>query len=424
MRVKITFKWKKIIKEFEANWMAEDKKAQIKEAIRQLHAGVPPDQVKERFRQVLESTSSLEIAKIEEELAKEGIKREEMRKLCDVHLAIFREQLEKQKLDLTPAQPISILMEEHKIMLQLAGQLISAANKVLRVSDMRYVADEIHTVTHIAEDYVDSEKHYLREENVLFPVIERHGITEPPAIMWTEHDQIREQKKKFHKIVQNLSENSFQDFKEQLWETAKALDNMLSSHFYKENNILFPAALSVITEQEWLEIRKEFDEIGYCCFTPPDLTVAPPLQAETVPAQIHEGILQFETGSLTKEQLDGLLNTLPIDVTFVDANDVVRYFSKPEKRIFVRTKAIIGRKVQMCHPEKSVHVVNRILESFKSGKKNFAEFWINFNNHLIHIRYFAVRDNNGKYLGTIEVTQDITDIKKIEGERRLLDWNE
>jgi DUF438 domain-containing protein len=403
--------------------MTEDKKAAIKEAIRQLHAGVPPEQVKERFRQVLEGTDSLEIAKIEEELAKEGMKREEMRRLCDVHLAIFKEQLEKQKPNLAPSQPISILMEEHKIMLQLAERLTSVANKVLKVGDMRYVTEEIHTVTHIAEDFTDAEKHYLREENVLFPAIEKHGITEPPAIMWMEHDQIREQKKKLHKLIQDLNETIFQNFKEQLWETAKSLGNLLSSHFYKENNILFPAALTVVTEQEWMAIRKEFDEIGYCCFTPPELT-APTPQIEAAKAPAPEGVLQFETGSLTKAQLDGLLDTLPVDVTFVDADDAVRYFSKPETRIFVRTKAIIGRKVQMCHPEKSVHIVNRIVESFKTGKKDVAEFWINLNNRLIHIRYFAVRDKNGKYLGTLEVSQDVTGIKKIEGEKRLLDWKE
>lgn len=405
--------------------MFEDKKAQIKEALRQLHAGAPPEQVKAKFKQVLESTSSLEIAKIEEELIKEGVKREDLRRLCDVHLALFKEQLEKQASDLTPTQPIRILMEEHKIMLKQVEQLLTIANKLAKVSDIRYVADEIHTVTHIAEEFVDSEKHYLREENVLFPVIEKHGITEPPAIMWMEHDQIRSHKKKLRQLVQDLSETSFENFKIQLLDTATLLSNQLSSHFYKENNILFPAALTVITDQEWLEIRKEFDEIGYCCFTPAELTTSPVLQTETATVNVpSEGNLQFETGNLTKEELDGLLNTLPVDITFVDANDAVKYFSKPDKRIFVRTKAVLGRKVQMCHPEKSVHVVNRILNAFKTGKKDYAEFWINLNNRLIHIRYFAVRDRNGKYLGTLEVSQDITDIKKLEGERRLLNWTE
>jgi len=157
-----------------------------------------------------------------------------------------------------------------------------------------------------------------------------------------------------------------------------------------------------------------------------DKKTTPAPQRETVQAQTQTpaGILQFETGSLTKEQLDGLLSALPVDITFVDANDTVRYFNKPEKRIFVRTKAVLGRKVQMCHPQKSLHVVNKIVESFKSGKKSVAEFWINLNNRFVHIRFFAVRDENGKYLGTMEVVQDLTDIKKLEGEKRLLDWKE
>ena len=135
-----------------------------------------------------------------------------------------------------------------------------------------------------------------------------------------------------------------------------------------------------------------------------------------------EGMLQFETGSLSKEEVEAVLDSLPIDISFIDKEDRVKYFNKAEGRIFVRTKAVIGRKVQLCHPQKSVHVVNKILEAFKTGKKDVAEFWISLNNRLILIRYFAVRDKNGKYLGTVEVTQDITDIKKIQGEKRLLDW--
>jgi len=135
-----------------------------------------------------------------------------------------------------------------------------------------------------------------------------------------------------------------------------------------------------------------------------------------------EGMLQFETGSLSKEEAEAVLDSLPVDISFIDKEDRVKYFNKAEGRIFVRTKAVIGRKVQLCHPQKSVHVVNKILEAFKTGKKDVAEFWINLNDRLILIRYFAVRDMNGKYSGTVEVTQDITDIKKIQGEKRLLDW--
>jgi len=407
--------------------LAENQKRMLKEVIMQLHAGASPQEVRERFRQVLEGVSPVEIARIEQELVKEGMPREEIRKLCDVHLAVFREQLEKQKLDVPSGHPIGILMEEHKIMLQFAEKLGIITNEVQQVSDISYVGDEIHQVEHIAEDFLDAEKHYLREENVLFPNLEKHGITEPPSIMWTEHNQIREKKKQLRKQIENCNSMSFQDFKKQLGETAESLSSILPSHFFKENSILFPAALRVITNEEWKDIRKGFDEIGYCCFTPPSLTAAP-LTEETEEAKLAleavEGILQFETGSLTKEELEALLNSLPVDITFVDKDDTVKYFNKAEKRVFVRTKAIIGRKVQLCHPQKSIHVVNRILEDFKAGKKDVAEFWIPMNNRLIHIRYFAVRDTNGKYLGTLEVTQDITDIKKIEGEKRLLDWKD
>ena len=134
------------------------------------------------------------------------------------------------------------------------------------------------------------------------------------------------------------------------------------------------------------------------------------------------GIVRFENGTLIKNQLDVLLNTLPVEITFIDENDTVRYFNKPEKIIFLRTKAIIGRKVQNCHPPKSVDTVIKIVESFKSGKKNLAEFWINMGNRKVHIRFFAAKDQVGKYLGAMEVVQDITDIQKLKDEKRLLEW--
>jgi DUF438 domain-containing protein len=404
--------------------ISEDKKRMLKEIIKQLHAGVPPEEVKEKFGHMLENVSSTEIAKIEQELIKEGMPRQEIQRLCDVHMEVFREQLGKQKLEIPTGHPINILMEEHKIMLQLAEKLNTISNKLQKISDKSYVGKEIHDVEHISEDFRDSEKHYLREENVLFPYLEKHGITEPPAIMWMEHNQIREKKKQLGKLVEDYDSTDFQSFKEQLGETAEALSNLLPNHFFKENNILFPTALRVVTEEEWKEARKEFDEIGYCCFTPQVLTATPKTEGEEETAVPPEGLLQFETGSLSKEELEALLDSLPIDITFVDKTDSVKYFSKAEKRVFVRTKSVIGRKVQLCHPQKSIHIVNKIVEAFKTGKKDVAEFWINMSNRLIHIRYFAVRDKNGKYLGTMEVTQDLTDIKKIEGERRLLDWKE
>jgi len=403
--------------------MDAEKKRALKEIIKQLHSGASPDQVKERFRQVLTGVTPEEIAKIENELVKEGMPREEIQQLCDVHLAVFREQLGKQELNVPVGHPVGILMEEHKIMLQLAEKLAAVTNKVQSVKDVNYVSEEIHNLEHVARDFTDSEKHYLREENVIFPILEKHGVTEPPAIMWMEHNQIREKKKQLNSLVGSFSTASFTSFKKQLTEITEALSSIIPSHFYKENNILFPTALQVFSEQEWTDARREFDEIGYCCFTPAHVTAIPQKLKKTQ-ASPSEGVLQFETGSLSKEEMEAVLNGLPIDISFVDADDTVKYFNKAEKRIFVRTKAVIGRKVQMCHPQKSVHIVNKILDAFKKGEKDSAEFWITMNNRLVHIRYFAIRDKNGKYLGTMEVTQDLTDLKKIEGQRRLLDWKD
>jgi len=408
--------------------LAENKKRMLKELMKQLHAGVSPTEVKEKFKQVLEGVSPLEIAKIEEELIKEGLPREEIQRLCDVHLAVFREQLEKQTPEVAPENPINILMEEHKVLLQILEKLSTLSNRVQQAGDASRIGEEISQMKKIANDLLDAEKHYLREENVLFPILEKHGVKEPPAIMWMEHNQIREKKKQLRNLLNNYDAMNFQDFKTQLAETTQFLNKTLSSHVFKENNILLPTAMRVFTEQELKNARRQFDEVGYCSFTPQHLiaiSLVKEIKEQRPEAGIApEGLLRFITGTLSKDEVEAVLDNLPVDITFVDKEDTVRYFSKSKERIFVRTEAVLGRKVQQCHPQKSVHVVNKILNSFKSGKKDTAEFWIQKDNRLIHIRYFAVRNKEGKYLGTMEVTQDITDLKKIEGEKRLLDWKD
>jgi PAS domain S-box-containing protein len=409
--------------------MTEERKAILKRLIKELHSGASTQEVKEKVKQYSKDVSPTEIAKIEDELVKEGMPREELQRLCDVHLEVFREQLEKEKPqeEIPLDNPVNILLEEHKIMTRFLEELSTIIENIRRSENKSYVEQVMPQLKHIAEDFLDAEKHYLREENVLFPILERHGITEPPAIMWTEHTRLREEKKHFHRLLQDYDKMDFEDFKAQLCKVATTLYEILSSHFFKENNILFPTAIQVVTEQEWTDARREFDEIGYCCFTPEPLIAKPAATIAKVTEQkplkaVSERVLQFDTGSLTKEEIEAILDTLPVDITFVDKNDAVKYFNKAEERVFVRAKSVIGRKVQQCHPQKSIHIVNQIVEAFKKGEKNVAEFWIPLNDRLIHIRYFAVRDKNGKYMGTMEVTQDLTDIKKIEGEKRLLDW--
>jgi len=399
----------------------EDKRRILKEMIGELHEGTPPERVKERFKQFLLSISPIEIAKVEQELIEEGMPRDEIRRLCDVHLEIFAEQLAGQKLVAPPWSPISILMEEHKALLGLLEELAGLAEKARSADEARTV-EEVAQLRQGVDELMEAEKHYLREENVLFPLLEKHGITEPPAIMWMEHDDLRRRKKELAKLIDEAGTKGYGEFEERVCDAVGGIRSALSSHIFKENNILFPTAVGVVEEEEWAEARTGFDEIGYCCFTPAKVVEAKP-EVSTKPRSddVQTGEMSFETGSLSKDEVEAILDTLPIDVTFVDKDDTVRYFNKPDSRIFVRTKQVIGRKVQQCHPQKSLHVVNRILEDFKAGRRDVAEFWIQKEDRMIHIRYFAVRDKDKNYLGTLEVTQDVTEIKKIEGEKRLLD---
>jgi len=402
-----------------------DKKRMLKEVIKELHGGASPTAVKEKFKEVLKGTKPEDIAKIEQELVKEGMPREELQRLCDVHMAVFGEQVQDQELHIPAGHPISILIEEHRVMLEKAERLKTLVKMLDEACDSVYVGDALTELQSLVKDFQDSEKHYLREENVLFPTMEKHGVTEPPAIMWMEHNRIRETKKKLHDLVEEWNAMPYTDFKTRLSKAAEPLCSLLPDHFFKENNILFPTALQVVTDKEWEEVRREFDEIGYASFTPQNVLAA--FHAEKAApktAKSSSDTLQFETGSLSKEEVEAILDTLPVDISFIDKDDRVKYFNKAEKRIFVRTKAVIGRSVQLCHPQKSIHVVNKIVEAFTNGEKDTAEFWITMNDRLVHIRYFAVRDRDGKYLGTMEVTQDLTDLKKIEGQKRLLDWKE
>ena len=384
--------------------IGKDRQEILKELLWRLHTGEAPEALVPEFKEKLGDVSPLEIAQIEQELVRAGIPREEIRRLCEVHLALFRESLEEVEPLAPPWHPVHVLMAEHKHMVEAGKNLLDAA-KALDGSP-----EKEKEFREIFEKLLGTESHYTREENVLFPYLEKHGITEPPAVMWMEHDQIRGIKKAIGDALER-SDNA------RLVELSQGLLEAMMSHFYKENHVLFPTAMDVIGEDEWPTIRAEFDDIGYCCITPPPM----PTEGTGERAADGSGEIELPTGKFTVEELNAILNALPVDITFVDKNDTVRYFNESKDRIFVRTKAVLGRKVQNCHPQKSVHLVERILDDFKNKRRDVAEFWINFAGRHVYIRYFPMWNPDGEYLGVIEVTQDITDIKKLEGEKRLLD---
>jgi uncharacterized protein len=330
----------------------------------------------------------------------------------------------KAKQGLAPeGHPIHTLMEEHAIILDFAMKLRLVSENLQKARGGGTMEQLLENIDHLADHLRESENHYTREENVLFPHMEKHGIEGPPAQMWNEHNQIREIKKRLYALADEESPVDPVKFKNDMLETASGLSDMLAMHFNKENTVLFPMALQAIETKEWDEISDGFDDIGYGVFKPigargperPRGKAGKPAALE-----VSGDRIVFETGSFNREELEAVLDTVPFDMTFVDAGEQVRYFSNSKERIFPRTKAIIGRKVQNCHPQKSFAVVQRILDDFKSGKRDVAEFWLNVGEKLVHIRYFALR-RNGKFLGTVEVSQDIAPVRKLKGEKRLLD---
>ena len=219
-----------------------------------------------------------------------------------------------------------------------------------------------------------------------------------------------------------------EDYKGNKNEVAQKADeaiDQVKEMIFKEENILFPLMVDTLSEDEWLTVYRDSDEIGYTFITPtaewkPERADFDKEQQEEEKADIESGVIRFETGFMSVHELETLLNHLPIDITFVDKDDRVKYFSQSSERIFPRPKSVIGRTVQNCHPPSSIHVVNKIVEDFKSGAKDHEDFWIRMGEKFVLIRYFAVRDKNGQYLGTVEVSQDIAPFQKLEGEKRLL----
>lgn len=394
-----------------------DRKALLKSLILKLHDGASPDDVKGEFGDLLREIGPTDVARAEEELIDEGLPRAEIQRLCDVHLAVFRESVQYHE----PAgvgHPIDILTAEHDRMLEMTEELAAAATAA-----SLGVSDGAARLSQIAEWLRESESHYLREENVLFPYLEKHGIKQPPAIMWMEHDEIRPLKKEVRALVETYLSAPGRDSALALASRAAELHDLLAGHFYKENNILFPAAHQVVEAAEWTEILREFDELGYPSFSAdlrPTATVPDAAAAEGSAGLAADGQIRLETGSLSLVQLEAILTVLPVELTFVDADDHVAWFSNQQERLFVRTRAAIGREVQQCHPQKSLHLVEQILREFRAGTRDTAEFWLPVAERVLHIRFFAVRDPNGRYLGCLEVTQDITDIQRLTGEKRLV----
>lgn len=397
----------------------EKRKEVLKGLIRQLHEGKTVEEVRDDFARLLQQVGASELAEAEQALIAEGVPDSEIKRLCDVHVTVFHEALDVQaRPETVPGHPVHTFLAENVACARVLDDL-RAALEALK-SDPS--PENLETARRRLEELRRYERHYLRKENILFPFLEKHGFTGPSRVMWAIHDDIRASWKALAEVLANPPADPVL-LRSQVDGTFLPLDKMIREMFYKEENILYPTALEMLSQEEWLDIRRHEPEIGYAYVEagnqwPPE---APVGAVQMEPPLDTAGLLRLNTGALTLEEINRLFAHLPVDITYVDREDRVRFFSQTKERIFPRSPAVIGRKVQQCHPPASVHRVQRILDDFRSGRRDRAEFWIQMRGRFIYIVYYAVRDEKGEYQGTLEVTQDIGHLRELEGERRLLE---
>jgi DUF438 domain-containing protein len=390
----------------------------LKEIIRSLHGGADPESLKTEFKHLLDDVGTSEIAAMENALMAEGMPQEEIQRMCDVHAAVLGDALQGGPLpEAGPGHPVHTFTLENERIRDLVAQYREAAG-VLADSDRepalehwRQLHDELGRV----------EVHYLRKEYLVFPFLEKAGISGPPKVMWGVHDEIREKVAAAGELIGQAGDLDGDELGLAVDAVLEPMLDQVEGMTDKEDKILWPMAMQHLSEQDWGAVGQQWGEFGAGLAEPagswmPALPVLPAAPV-TLPA---DDAITMPSGHLNLRQLTSLLNTLPMDVTFVDAAGRVAYFSEGSDRIFARNRAILGRRVEDCHPPKSVHIVEQVVDELRSGKRDVAEFWIQMAGRFVHIRYFAVRGEDGEFLGVLEVTQDIAPLRALDGERRLL----
>lgn len=399
------------------NQMSDDERQEkLKEVIQELHAGKTVAEVKAKFADVIAGVSPVEISRLEVQLVKDGLPIEEIQNLCDVHAEVFKGSLEEyHHPEEVPGHPVYTMKQENEALralmkVGLRGDL--DAFKADPSDDNRFKLLESVNL------FYDIDKHYSRKENLIFPFLEAAGVTAPPKVMWGVDDEIRQKIKDAKKSLVEFS-GDVKNVEEKLNAAIVQAGEMI----FKEESILFPMCLETLSEDEWIKVYEGSDEIGYTLIPPQkewELKRVNVVKKEQDKGITESGFIRFDTGVLSAKELNLMLNHMPVDFTFVDKDNVVKYFSNGKERIFARTKAIIGRTVENCHPPKSAHIVEKLVEDLKSGKKDSESFWIQMGDRFVVISYYAVRDENGEFMGTLEFSQDIAPLKALEGEKRLM----
>jgi len=394
----------------------EQRQAILKNLILRLHAGEDYEQIKQEFKEHFATVSALEISMMERRLIEQGIAVEEIQRLCSIHADLFADAVaygqapspETEK----PGHPIRVLKEENVAIEATLDRIARLLESYLAEPDPALKTGLLKQL----DILWGFDKHYARKEYAIFPIMERYGMTAPPKVMWGVDDEIRG----LHKKMKRMLEEGQLDALKVTFET---LQQEMKEMFIKEEDILVPMVADSFTEDDWLKIAAESEEIGYC-IVHPEAQWLPERAAfgtgETM-GSVPEGNIAFGTGFLTVKELEMMLNRLPLELTFIDADGIVKYYNDgPDEKIFMRTKSALGRQVENCHPPKSVALMRQLVADLKSGKKSQEIMWYEEGGKFIVVNYCALRDEDGTYLGVLEYVQEAQDIRGLTGEKRHL----
>ncbi|MDT8325449.1 MAG: DUF438 domain-containing protein, partial [Bacteroidota bacterium] len=346
---------------------------------------------------------------------------EEIQRFCDIHTRVLDGQIDTSMAQLVPpGHPVDVFRKENEALQRVTAR-VGTLCATLGELGSEELSERVLQLRAMFNELGDVDKHYRRKENLLFPFLEQRGITGPPTVMWGKHDEIRDMLKGAREALAAAGGSGAEEIAAVadmlLLPAVRGVDDMVM----KEEQILLPMCMDTLTELDWYDIHRQTPEIGFCLYDP-QIEWKPRGVPASEQSAVEGDAVRLPSGMLTPTELTAILNTMPFDVTFVDAQDKVKYFSQGAERIFDRNRAILGRDVRLCHPPSSVNIVDTILEDFKSGRQDNAPFWIQLHGKFIHIEYFAVRDSEGGYLGTLEVSQNLTEKRTLEGEQRLLSY--
>lgn len=401
---------------------ARRRKDLLKHMILQLHEGEAPEQVRTQLVRMLGQVPYGDVVEVEQELIEEGLPSEEVLRLCDLHHAALDGSIDlTQARTAPPGHPVHTFQQENRALGWEIKELEKLYVEILALPEEFDASEAMAGVRGRLNNLMDVEKHYLRKENLLFPYLEKHGVTGPPKVMWGKHDETRALLRAAMEALTAVDRFTAGEAQGVIGLLARPASKAVAEMVDKEEQILLPMCLDTLEDGEWLAISRQSPEFGFCLVDPTEEWIP-----EGIPTDTEEpmelGRILLPSGSMTPVEMAAILNTIPFDLTFVDRDDKVRYFTQGRERIFSRSRAILGRQVQYCHPPGSVQIVERILSDFRSGEQERAAFWITMKERFIHIEYFALRDTRGEYLGCLEVSQDLTEKRALSGEQRLLSY--